>query len=234
MPLSPSTAIAPPTEEEARLINRELSWVEFNARVLDLATDDKQPLLERVKFSAIFSSNLDEFFMVRVAGLMGQEAAGFAVRSADGLAPAQALAALRERILELTTRQARLWIDELRPALAAAGIEIVSIDDCTEDEVERLATVFEQEIYPVLTPLAVGSGQPFPYISGLSNSLGVLAVDPDTGEERFARVKVPEGLDRFVERRRASRPSRVGDLAFPAGALSRNVDLGAGALPGHT
>ena len=188
----------PRTDHEAHLLNRELSWVEFNARVLDLVADEKQPLLERVKFCAIFSSNLDEFFMVRVAGLMGQEAAGFAVRSADGMTPAQALAALRACILDLTTRQARLWTDDLRPALAAAGVEIVTIDDCTPDELDLLESVFEQEIYPVLTPLAVGSGQPFPYISGLSNSLGVLAVDPDSGEERFARVKVPEGLDRFV------------------------------------
>jgi len=119
----------PPTDHEARLLNRELSWVEFNARVLDLVADENQPLLERVKFSAIFSSNLDEFFMVRVAGLMGQEAAGFTVRSTDGMAPARALAALRARIVELTTRQARLWTDELRPALAAAGVEIVTIDD---------------------------------------------------------------------------------------------------------
>ena len=190
--------LSPPTDDEARLLNRELSWVEFNARVLELVADETQPLLERVKFCAIFSSNFDEFFMVRVAGLMGQETAGFAVRSADGLAPTQALAALRARILELTTRQARLWIDHLRPALAAAGIEIVTIDDCTTEEIDLLESVFEQEIYPVLTPLAVGTGQPFPYISGLSNSLGVLAVDPDSGEERFARVKVPEGLDRFV------------------------------------
>lgn len=189
---------SPPTDHESRLLNRELSWVEFNARVLDLVGDRKLPLLERVKFCAIFSSNLDEFFMVRVAGLMGQEAAGFAVRSADGIAPTQALAALRARITELTTRQARLWTNDLQPSLAAAGVEIVTIDDCTPDELDLLESVFEQEIYPVLTPLAVGSGQPFPYISGLSNSLGVLAVDPDSGEERFARVKVPEGLDRFV------------------------------------
>ncbi len=189
---------SPPNDHESRLLNRELSWVEFNARVLELVADEKMPLLERVKFCAIFSSNLDEFFMVRVAGLMGQEAAGFAVRSADGLAPAQALAALRARILELTTRQARLWTHELQPALAAEGVEIVTIEECTSDELDLLESVFEQEIYPVLTPLAVGSGQPFPYISGLSNSLGVLAVDPDSGEERFARVKVPEGLDRFV------------------------------------
>ncbi|MEO5633769.1 polyphosphate kinase 1 [Gaiella sp.] len=188
----------PPTDQEGRLLNRELSWVEFNARVLDLVSDQKLPLLERVKFCAIFSSNLDEFFMVRVAGLMGQEAAGFAVRSTDGMAPTQALAALRARILELTTRQAQLWTDDLRPALAAAGIEIVTVEECAPDELDLLESVFEQEIYPVLTPLAVGSGQTFPYISGLSNSLGVLAADPDSGEERFARVKVPEGLDRFV------------------------------------
>jgi len=190
--------LSPPTDHEGRLLNRELSWVEFNARVLELVADEKLPLLERVKFCAIFSLNLDEFFMVRVAGLMGQEAAGFAVRSTDGLAPSQALAALRARLLALTTRQARLWTHDLQPALAAAGVEIVTIEQCTSDELDLLESLFEQEIFPVLTPLAVGSGQPFPYISGLSNSLGVLAVDPDSGEERFARVKVPEGLDRFV------------------------------------
>jgi len=184
---------------ESRLLNRELSWVEFNARVLDLAFDETQPLLERVKFCSIFSSNLDEFFMVRVAGLMGQEAAGFGVRSADGLTPAQALAGLRARITELTARQARLWKRDLRPALAAEGIEIGTIEECTSKQLQRLEALFTRDIYPVLTPLAVGTGQPFPYISGLSLSLGVLAVDPDTAEERFARVKVPEGLDRFVD-----------------------------------
>ncbi len=184
---------------ESRLLNRELSWVEFNARVLDLAFDQKQPLLERVKFCSIFSSNLDEFFMVRVAGLLDQEAAGFAVLSADGMSPAQALAAIRLRVAELTARQAKLWKRELRPGLAAEGIEILTIEECTPKELQRLERAFMRDIYPVLTPLAVGAGQSFPYISGLSNSLGVLAVDPDTGEERFARVKVPEGLDRFVE-----------------------------------
>jgi len=184
---------------EPRLLNRELSWVEFNARVLDLAADEKQPLLERIRFCSIFSANLDEFFMVRVAGLIEQEAAGFAVRSADGLTPAQALAGIRDRVTELTTRQAKLWKRELRPALAAEGIEIGKIEECSAKELQRLETLFTREIYPVLTPLAVGSGQPFPYISGLSLSLGVLAVDPDTQEERFARVKVPEGLSRFVE-----------------------------------
>ena len=188
------TKTAPP-----RLLNRELSWIELNARVLDLAADPTQPLLERVRFASIFSSNLDEFFMVRVAGLMGQASAGFGVLSADGLTPQQALALIRTRVSELTVRQSKLWKRELRPALAAAGIEIGTIEECTTKELRRLEGNFTREIYPVLTPLAVGSGQPFPYISGLSLSLGVLAVDPETGEERFARVKVPEGLDRFVE-----------------------------------
>ncbi len=184
---------------ESRLLNRELSWVEFNARVLDLACDEEQPLLERVKFCSIFSSNLDEFFMVRVAGLMGQEAAGFAVRSADGMTPVQALADIKARVTELTGRQARLWKRELRPELAAEGIEIATIEECTPKELQRLEAIFTRDIYPVLTPLAVGTGHQFPYISGLSLSLGVLATDPDTAEERFARVKVPEGLDRFVD-----------------------------------
>jgi polyphosphate kinase len=191
-----------PTKTErapARLLNRELSWLEFNARVLDLAADPSQPLLERVEFMAIFSSNLDEFFMVRVAGLLDQESAGLGVRSADGLTPHDALAGIRKRVSELSTRQSKLWNRELRPALAAEGIEIGTIEECSEKELGRLETLFTRDIYPVLTPLAVGSGQPFPYISGLSLSLAVDARDPDTGEERFARVKVPEGLGRFVD-----------------------------------
>jgi polyphosphate kinase len=183
----------------SRLLNRELSWLEFNARVLELAEDASQPLLERVKFVAIHSSNLDEFFMVRVAGLLDQEAAGLGVLSADGLLPGQALAGIRARVTELGNRQSRLWKRELRPALEAEEIPIGSVEECTEKELSRLETRFTKDIYPVLTPLAVGPGQPFPYISGLSLSLAVLAVDPETGEERFARVKVPEGLDRFVD-----------------------------------
>ena len=182
----------------SRLINRELSWLDTSERLLDLATDLEQPLLERVKFCSILSTMFDEFFMVRVAGLVEQETSRLSVRSADGMTPHQALGAIRKRVVELTKRQARVWKKELRPALEAEGIAIVSIDDCSQRELERLERYFEREIYPVLTPLAVGPGQPFPYISGLSLSLGVLAVDPTSGEERFARVKVPEGLDRFV------------------------------------
>jgi polyphosphate kinase len=192
----PSAAsVAIPQE---RLLNRELSWLDYNARVLELASDPELPLLERAKLCRYFSSNLDEFFMVRVAGLMGQAAAGVAVRSADGRAPQATLAAVRERVLELTTHQGKLWKRDLRPALAEHGIVVAQVEDCSEAELEELTERFEREIYPVLTPLAVGPGQPFPYISGLSLSLGVFVRDPDSGEERFARVKVPELLPRFL------------------------------------
>jgi polyphosphate kinase len=183
---------------QERLLNRELSWLEFNARVLELAEDGDVPLLERVKFSAIFALNLDEFFMVRVAGLMRQAASGWSMRSADGLTPREALAQIRERALELMTAHSRLWRGELQPALAAEGILIGRCADCTEGELADLAELFDRELYPVLTPLAVGPGQPFPYISGLSVSLALFVRDPDSGEERFARVKVPETLPRFV------------------------------------
>ena len=182
----------------SRLLNRELSWVEFNARVLELAEDAQLPLLERVRFAAIFSKNLDEFFMVRVAGLLELDASDLPVRSVDGLTAGQALEAIRKRVSELTTRQGRLWRRELAPGLAAAGVEIAAIEDCSSRETEKLERFFEREVYPILTPLAVGPGQPFPYVSGLSLSLGVIALDPETGEERFARVKVPEVLHRFV------------------------------------
>jgi polyphosphate kinase len=187
------------SESAATLLNRELSHLEFHARVLELATDEGLPLLERVKFCGIFSSNLDEFFQVRVAGLLGQAEAGLTVRSADGLTPQQALARIRERVLELSTLQSRLWKRELRPALATEGITVGGIEDLGPKELEKLERRFEREIYPVLTPLAVGPGQPFPYISGLSLSLAIFAEDPDAGEERFARVKIPEGLPRFFD-----------------------------------
>jgi polyphosphate kinase len=181
-----------------RLLNRELSWLDFNSRVLELAFDPDVPLLERVKFCSIFSSNLDEFFMVRVAGLMGQAAAGFPVRSPDGRMPGVVLAEIRERVRELVLRESKLWNRELRPALAEEGIAVKRVVECDEKELADLERRFAREVYPVLTPLAVGPGQPFPYISGLSLSLGLFVCDPDNGEERFARVKVPEGLPRFL------------------------------------
>jgi polyphosphate kinase len=182
----------------ARLLNRELSWLEYNARVLEQAADASLPLLERVRMCKFFSSNLDEFFQVRVAGLMDQVASGLAVRSVDGRTPHEALAAIRERVIELNARQSRVWRRELTPALAEAGILLATIDELTPDEVTELERRFEHEVFPVLTPLGVGRGQPFPFISPLSLSLGVFARNPDGGEERFARVKVPEGLPRFL------------------------------------
>jgi polyphosphate kinase len=181
-----------------RYINRELSWLDFNGRVLDLASDSSVPLLERIRFCSIFSSNLDEFFMVRVAGLEGQASSMLPVRSPDGRTPEEILDAIRARATELGARQARLWARELRPGLEKEGIVIGGVEDCTGKELTELTTRYEREIHPVLTPLAVGPGQPFPYISALSLSLGVFVRDPDSGDERFARVKVPEAMPRFV------------------------------------
>ena len=181
-----------------RIINRELSRLDFDARVLELAADPTVPLLERVNFCSIQSSNLDEFFMVRVAGLLDQAASGIAPRSPDGRTPQETLVEIRERALELMRRQSKLWKDDLAPALEERGIAIVKVDDLSGKELVDLEHVFEQDVFPVLTPLAVGPGQPFPYISGLSLSLGVFAHDPVTEEERFARVKVPEPIPRFL------------------------------------
>jgi polyphosphate kinase len=184
-------------ERRTRYLNRELSTLDFNERVLALAADRQVPLLERVRFLAIVSSNLDEFFMVRVAGLRSQlQVAG--VRSPDGRTPAETLAAIHERVLQLTERQQQLWLDELHPALATEGIEISAVEELDEQDLRLLEQRFCDEILPILTPLAVGPGQPFPYISGLSLSLGLFARHPRTGEHRLARVKVPESLARFL------------------------------------
>jgi polyphosphate kinase len=179
--------------------NRELSWLEFNARVLELAEDPTVPLLERLKFIAIVSSNLDEFFMVRVAGLHDMIDAGIEKPREDGRTPRETLAAIREVVREHGARQCRCLERELRPALAEHGIRIVGLDEVSADDRARLDERFRRQIFPVLTPLAVGLGRPFPYISNLSLSLGVMVTDPVSGLETFARVKVPkEMLPRFV------------------------------------
>jgi polyphosphate kinase len=186
--------------DNSRLFNnRELSWIEFNARVLELAEQDDMPLMERLKFLAIFTSNLDEFFTIRVAGLHDQVDAGLHDPGPDGRTPSQVIDELRERILELNQRQTLCSQDEVRPALAEHGIRIVGMDDVGPDEREALNERFRRQIFPVLTPLAVGLGRPFPYISNLSLSLAVLVRDPQTQVTTFARVKVPkEMLPRFV------------------------------------
>src|SRR4051794_16987083 len=174
-------------DETVRYLNRELSWLDFDARVLSLADVPDTPLLERAKFLAIFSQNLDEFFQVRVAGLKDQVAAGLGAVSADGLRADEQLAAIRERVLDLLAHQDRIFLDEVVPALAEAGIRLSHWDDLDEADRAHLAELFEAQVFPVLTPLAVDPGHPFPYISNLSLNLGVLVSDPVTGELRFAR-----------------------------------------------
>ncbi len=187
---------APTTSD--RLLNRELSWLDFNARVLTLTDDEGVPLLERVKFSAIFSSNLDEFFQVRVAALKDQVAAGITRPSPDGRTPVQQLVEISDRVEELVREQERVLLERLVPALRGAGVEILSWDELDETDRKHLGEVFEHRIFPVLTPLAVDPAHPFPYISNLSLNLGVFVLDPDTGDRRFARVKVPPLLPRFL------------------------------------
>jgi polyphosphate kinase len=190
---------APDLEDRALYSNRELSWLDFNDRVLQLAEDPNLPLLERVKFAAIYTSNLDEFFMVRVAGLHDQVDAGITTRGPDGRTPSETVDDIRERVIELSGRLYSCLEHDLRPALAEHGIRIVSYDSLGETERAALKERFEREIFPVLTPLAVGLGRPFPYISNLSLSLVARLHDPVTNTRTFARVKVPkEMLPRFV------------------------------------
>ena len=184
--------------DPALYINRELSWLDFNARVLALAQDPDVPLLERCKFLAIFSSNLDEFFMVRVAAVQDALEAGRLPSTPDQLPRDEVLDRVAARVRALTTEQSRVWDEDIRPALAGAGIEVVPYTDLTPDERLRIDAQFDREVYPVLTPLAVGPGLPFPYISGLSLNLGLRVRDPVKGETRFARIKVPPRLPRFL------------------------------------
>jgi polyphosphate kinase len=179
-------------------INRELSWLDFNERVLQLADEPGVPLLERVKFCAIFSANLDEFFQVRVAALKDQVAAGITKPTPDGRSPVEQLAAVGQRVKELAATQEALLLDKLLPELRAEGISICSWADLDEDDRKYLIGVYDQRIFPVLTPLAVDPAHPFPYVSGLALSLAVMVRDPATGEERFARVKVPTVFPRLV------------------------------------
>ena len=180
-------------------LNRELSWLDFNDRVLQLAEDERVPLLERVKFCAIYTTNLDEYYMVRVAGLRDQIDAGVENPSQDGLIPSEVIALIRERVLEQGRRLTDCFEGRLRPALAGHDIRVVGVEDLDEDRRAELARHFQKAIFPALTPLAVAPGRPFPYISNLSLSLAVLVRDPITEQTVFARVKVPtEILPRFV------------------------------------
>ncbi len=184
--------------EAPRYLNRELSRLDFDERVLAMAEDPKLPVLERVRFLAIFSQNLDDFFQVRVAGLKEQVLAAVAVASPDGMSPLEQLRVIRTRVEGLVDRQVGLFNREIVPALAEAGITLVRGADVTKRELSQLHTVFRQQIFPVLTPLAVDPGHPFPYISHLSLNLAVMVRDPQRHQQRFARVKVPPVLPRFI------------------------------------
>jgi polyphosphate kinase len=197
-PYNPDEDAFAPGEFEDRFLDRELSWLRFNQRVLELAENEDLPLLERTRFLAIFASNLDEFFMVRVAGLKRRIAAGVAVRAASGLMPRDVLDQIWSVTGDLASRHAAVFRDDVTPALAKEGIELVRWEDLDKEEQKFCKRMFKERIFPVLTPLAVDPAHPFPYISGLSLNLAVLVRNPKSDKEHFARVKVPPIFSRFV------------------------------------
>lgn len=186
--------------DPSHFFNRELSWLDFNQRVLELAEDETVPLLERVKFCAIFASNLDEFFMVRVAGLWDQVDAGIDARGPDGLSPIEQIQAIRSRSLELDRRLTEVFSSQLKPALLENGIKVATLDELNGTERAELDRIFDSQVFPTLTPLVIGLGRPFPYISNLSLSIAVLLRDNETSTRVLSRIKVPkELLGRFIE-----------------------------------
>jgi polyphosphate kinase len=232
----------PPMDQplpDGRYLNAELSWLDFNARVLALAEDPNGPLLERAKFIAIFARNFDEFYMVTVAGLKRRLQTGLPTRSADGLPLRDQLAAISDRTADLMARQSWCFAADVAPALAAAGVAIVRWTDLDGGERERMHDYFRDQVFPVLTPLAVDPAHPFPYISGLALNLAVVARDPDgTGPEFFARVKVPEQRAPPGAARPRSAPGPVPpvgrtDRGAPRCAVLRHEHPRAPRLPGH-
>ncbi len=194
----PLTGGHPQPSAPSRYANRELSWLDFNARVLALAEDNERPLLERVKFLAIFSKNLDEFFQIRVAGLKEQLSVGVLTTSPDAMTVREQLDAIRARARLLMTRQHQIWAKSVRPRLEAAGVTVVDWDDLGGDDRVHVRQTFERRVFPILTPLSVDPAHPFPYISDLSLNLAVVVRDPSTHIRRFARVKVPPNISRLL------------------------------------
>jgi polyphosphate kinase len=206
-------------EDPSLYINREISWLDFNERVLQLGEDESTPLLERVKFCAIYTTNLDEYYMVRVAGLHDQIDAGVENPSQDGLTPSETIAEIRDRVLQLGARLSECFEARLRPALSEHGVNVVGFEGLDDEQRAYLAQHFRRVIFPALTPLAVAPGRPFPYISNLSLSLAVLVRDPTGGETVFARVKVPtEILPRFVAVRSSGGTIGAGSIEGTASA----------------
>ena len=213
--ITPATSATP----GGRFANRELSWLDFNARVLALAEDNGLPLLERVRFLAIFSNNLDEFFQIRVAGLKEQLSVGLAATSPDGMTAREQLDAISRRVRLLKTRQHRIWAKSVRPRLDAAGISVVDWADLGDEDRVHLRQRFERRVFPILTPLSVDPAHPFPYISDLSLNLAVVVRDPSTHIRRFARVKVPPNIVRLL-------PLPDGERFIPQEeVIAANLDL---------
>jgi polyphosphate kinase len=185
------TGVSPAVNPEL-YINRELSWIAFNQRVLAQALSEHTPLLEQAKFSAIFSNNLDEFFMVRVASLKSQEEAGVSTLSDDGLTPTQQLAKVREALAPLLKQQQAHYRHYLKNQLAGVGVELIDYAKLNSRQKKWVNTYFQDAIFPVLTPLAVDPAHPFPFISNLSLNIAALIRDPESGQQQFARVKIPQ------------------------------------------
>jgi polyphosphate kinase len=212
----PAVSSVPPS---SRFANRELSWLDFDARVLAIAEDNTRPLLERVRFLAIFSINLDEFFQIRVAGLKEQVSVGLATTSPDGMTAREQLNAISRRVRLLMKRQNQIWAKSVRPRLDAAGISVVDWEDVGGDDRVHLRQTFEKRVFPILTPLSVDPAHPFPYISDLSLNLAVVVRDPSTQIRRFARVKVPPNIARFM-------PLPDGERFIPQEqVISANLDM---------
>ncbi len=232
-PEAPPAATAPTVENalpEDRYLNRELSWLDFNARVLALSADPSLPLLERAKFLAIFASNLDEFYMVRVAGLKRRDEMGLSVRSADGLSPREQLRRISERTQQIASRHAHVFLDAVRPALADEGIVIVTWAELDDAERGKLSTYFHEQVFPVLTPLAVDPAHPFPFVSGLSLNLAITVKHP----RRRSALRANQGARQRRPVRRAAGPRRqLGRGAVPAdGGTDRRVPSGVVPRPG--
>jgi polyphosphate kinase len=215
--------------------NRELSWLEFNRRVLQEAIDPRTPLLERIKFAAIFGSNLDEFFMVRVASLQRQVDAKAEVITPDGRTPQQQLDEISQRLHPMVEQLQELFESELRPQLAKEGVYVLTYDDLNQRQRDYLRDYFDRGVFPILTPLAVDPAHPFPVMSNLSLNLAVVLKDPETGEKKFARVKVPDSLPRFVPLPPEVHPTSDRPLVWAGVSLEQIVAANLEALfPGMT
>src|SRR5579885_324764 len=221
---APSATPASGGLDPSLYLNKELSWLEFNQRVLDEALDQRHPLLERVKFLAIVSTNLDEFFMIRVAAIKEQLHAGVVEYSPDGRIPTEQLKVIHERASRMMDDMRACFWNDLHPKLKAAGIHLLTLNELTPDEGKALADRFAREIFPVLTRLAFDPGHPFPYISNLSLSLAVVIKTPK-GEERFARVKVPDVLPRLVAIPTSSSDSPTSRFIWLEDVIADNLHL---------